>query len=96
MPDEAAQSRTLTIDVTQTHIDNGLEHSTHYCPIALALRDHLTNPIYVNVDERDLSFREAGENIIWSADPPQQARDFIDDFDMNMPVRPFTFEAVFR
>lgn len=78
----------MKIEVTQADISNGMKCSENYCPIALAARRYswlLSTKPYVNNGYMRLDNR--------CYNLPQVAKDFIINFDHNMPVKPFSFEV---
>lgn len=86
--------KTLTINVTQEHIDKGVPGSTCYCPIALALKEYpeVTDvavaeiSICVNINSKPYKFVNRGPNSLYA---------FISRFDARLPVDPFTKTIVF-
>lgn len=86
---------TLTVTVTQKHIDKGVRGACAACPIALAL----------TAQHKDRGRWGVGCGKVWTYDLvdgearntrfyelPKPAREFINAFDGNKPVAPFTFE----
>lgn len=78
--------RTITVCVTQEHINNGRRGLVSCCPIALALRDRI-----------DSCLIEVGQNAVLLNDSsllllPPSAFYFIHAFDKGTPVKPFNFE----
>ena len=83
-------SNSITVSVTQKHINNGNSHSYSSCPVALALRDlgdkysYLVNGAALyNIHHERVAFL------------PGNAICFIQDFDRGLTVYPFTFQVSF-
>jgi hypothetical protein len=81
--------RTITVTVTQAHIDKGDIQSCASCPIALALS--AMGEHYI-VDCAAL-YRNSAGKYDWVARLPDSAIRFINDFDSGFPVEPFAFEV---
>lgn len=80
----------MTISVTQEDIDKGRPNSCGSCPIALAVR-RSTGLLNASVSQsRIISW--GGYKPRLDVETPAQAVDFIELFDSNEPVKPFTFE----
>ena len=78
-----AKKPTLTINVTQEHIDNGVSlHAS--CPIALAIVDTLAKA-GINLPEESVSVDGDEISISISKVPSAKAKAFIDKFDADMP-----------
>ena len=83
----------VTANVEQDHIDNGEATCPDECPIALALYD--MDYIYVYVAEDLITFTVPGigikksKNYICEA-VPTEMEEFIENFDANKDVVPFT------
>ena len=83
----------VTASVEQQHIDNGEPNEPNECPIALALYDD--GYIFANVTEDVITFTvpgrgtERSKNYICEA-LPTEMEEFIEDFDNNADVVPFT------
>jgi len=75
----------MFIKVTQECIDNGLPDEPRACPIALALNKQTGNKWSVGG-----WFATVGKRIY--IDFPDEAIEFIHDFDMGDDVKPFTFK----
>lgn len=80
----------MEISVTKEDIKKGNQGHCRDCPIALAASrafgvDVLVRSRYVAVDAVP-----GGRNAIYSL--PENARNFINNFDNGRPVRPFRFE----
>ena len=75
------------IAVTQAEIDRGERASAANCPVALALKKHLTDP---HVTVTSTQYRnERGD---WCRmENPDAVTRFVLDFDAGRPVKPFTF-----
>lgn len=75
---------TQTINVTQQHIKDGVPGDPHVCPIALAIhqttgRSHVKVEGYLFTIDHGMYFM------------PFSVRNFIDAYDNNEPVQPFSF-----
>ncbi len=77
------------INVTQEDIDNGLRTSSCKCPIARAAKREFGLPALIS-PSFSLFLLKDYENILFSL--PSSARDFINDFDGERPVKPFSFQ----
>jgi hypothetical protein len=86
--------RTITVfcTVTRENITEGEPDSSTMCPIALALGalgySYLVNGVAL------YAWREGKYG--WVADLPAEAIRFIEDFDQESEVKPFTFEVTFN
>lgn len=85
-------STTLTINVTQAHIDAGQRASCSECPVALAM---LAAGIERPRAYGGLLMGVLGGKAV-EAETPNDAFHFICNFDHTCPVRPFKFSADFR
>ena len=81
------------IEVTQKHIENGIRGDECNCAIALALQDeYKTSDVLVEVEDEPMLF--IGDKILELA-TSEMAEDvnlFIQDFDYNNEVKPFTIQ----
>jgi hypothetical protein len=88
---------TLTISVTQDHINNGKKKDCNKCPIALAtmdLLDYEERPfVSVRVDTNTLDVKEEEGQYYTTYYLPQIAKDFIRIFDNENHVEPIEFTA---
>ena len=80
----------MKIEVPQEHIDNGTKNEPCHCPIALSVNETANTETAV-VSGEDFSCGEGDDFREYSL--PQEARDFIKQFDDGELVHPFTFEA---
>lgn len=78
----------LTVNVTQTHIDEGERNSPGLCPIALALDEQ--HPCGGGWRVSMLGARRRGNYP--SLLLPEKASQFVKDFDAGRPVFPFVFD----
>jgi hypothetical protein len=76
--------RKITVDVTYSHIESGICSDGNRCPIALAIREQH------NLDVSVSHF--AVEAYGFDVELPQEAADFVMEFDFDRSVKPFTFE----
>jgi hypothetical protein len=79
--------KTLTINVTQKHIDAGEHCECKSCPVALALKEAGATDVIVGFGQMAFSFNGKGYQI----PAPHAIADFIYHFDKRSPVSPFTF-----
>lgn len=87
--------KTLTVEVTQDDIAAGKPEEALSCPIALAVCRQLGVNAELNADVGTVDV----ENNLWIHDEdisyvyplPDEARDFIANFDIDGPVDPFKF-----
>ena len=81
------------IEVTKKHIENGIRGDECNCAIALALQDeYKTSDVLVEVEDEPMLF--IGDKILELA-TSEMAEDvnlFIQDFDYNNEVKPFTIQ----
>ena len=77
----------LHINVTQDHIDNGVKDNCKQCPVALAIIEQYPDskmvkvfPDYIKIDTNYYNVQES-------------LSDFVFDFDMEEPEKPFAFVA---
>jgi hypothetical protein len=82
----------MIIQVTQKDIDKGLKSSCYECPIAHAFKRKvkIRYGFAVNADSID-HFTKDTKWYIYAL--PKEAKKFIQRFDRDQPVKPFTFEA---
>ena len=78
-----------TINVTQEHIDAGIQSSCKKCPIALALESALGDEYSANVGG---SHFRVGKHRFPGKPLPSVAKRFIQAFDLGFAVSPFSFE----
>ena len=83
----------VTVNVEQQYIDNGEPNDPNECPIALALYDD--GYIFANVTEELITFTVSGRGIERSKNYicealPTEMEEFIENFDANKDVVPFT------
>ena len=85
------------IEVTKKHIENGIRGDECNCAIALALQDeYKTSDVSVEVEDEPMLF--IGDKILELA-TSEMAEDvnlFIQDFDYNNEVKPFTIKVYER
>jgi hypothetical protein len=86
-----AETRTVTIKVTEDHIDNGRRYYCISCPIALAINEHLADGFYASV-HGESSLRVVSEKGgARYAALPRQATQFIHAFDNDRNPDPIEF-----
>jgi hypothetical protein len=80
----------LKIHITTQHIRNGTRESPTSCPIALAVREQLQlkESQWVEVDDYQICLNDAAYYL------SPKACKFVENFDSNKPVKPFSFNAV--
>ena len=83
-----SQNATVTIDVTQEDIDNGVRAMCDKCPIALAIARKIKCDIYVSTFLTRLYYEDLG--LEFSNSTPMYT--FVKNFDQGVPVQPFSFE----
>jgi len=82
----------LEIAVNQVDIENGVRCDTGKCPIALAFKRAVPGALGLQVwdDDEAVSWSdETGK--LWSAELPEEAQDFVINFDAEDPVEPLSF-----
>lgn len=88
---------TLTVSVTQDHIDQGKPGKCRECPIARALLDLFVQGTYVGVAWKDAAIRCSNQpelDRITPVELPLEVIDFIKDFDDDPSwAAPFTFSV---
>jgi hypothetical protein len=84
------------IDVTQEDIDNGIERSCGFCPVALAVRRATDKN--ASVDEEDMQVWEFVDGLrrYEVATTPTEVTIFIKRFDRGMDVQPLSFTVEFQ
>jgi len=80
----------MIINVTQSHINNGIRESCHKCAIALALNDALDNKYYLLVEDV-IHISGLNYNSWITRKINSKIADFIFDFDQGKKVKPFSF-----
>jgi hypothetical protein len=78
---------TLTVRVEQRHIDDGERHSCTRCPIAQALNEQLPGDALWRVSALGARRLDAYRPV----DLPHTALRFVEDFDRERDVQPFSF-----
>lgn len=89
----------LIVEVTQEDIDNGKRRNCSRCPIALALmRKFNLDPSEDSLDAASVGLTIASifpvmhrERKPQYFNMPDEASEFIKDFDSKLPVKPFSF-----
>ena len=83
------------IEVTQQHIDDGMKESCSGCPVALAINELLLESASANVGGTSVAFYTTNDTSALLSFLPQEAANFIREFDCGLPVYPFNFEIEF-
>lgn len=80
--------KSMTVNVTQKHIDEGWPRVCGKCPIALALKENAwTQPMVTHKQIWDCyNYGKTISNL------PPEACEFIEKFDKGEKVEPFSFE----
>lgn len=80
---------TLTIEVTQAHIDKGKPCEACDCPVYWAILDAIPG-----LDPADVAVGPTEVNLALdvTASLPENARHWLDVYDDRRPVKPFTFD----
>jgi lysophospholipid acyltransferase (LPLAT)-like uncharacterized protein len=82
----------MIIQVTQKDIDKGLKSTCYYCPVALAFKRKIKSeiPCGVAVNAKNIHHFHGKS---WDRyNLPKEAKKFIQRFDNDKPVKPFSFE----
>jgi hypothetical protein len=85
-------STTLTINVTQAHIDAGEKKQCARCPVALAMVDAGVTRVFAS----GALLNGLLNGVEVDADPPPEVEQFMFAFDAGQLVSPFGFDAEFR
>lgn len=85
----------MKIQINQEDIDNGLKKSCTECPIARAFY-RITNIKDFNVTCGTIIVFYPPYNRHLHIKIPPEAKEFIYNFDNNMPVKPFEFEISYE
>jgi len=83
----------MKITVTQKDIDKGLKSSCYECPIAHAFKRKVKNQIRYGFAVNSASIEYLTEDMWHRYALPKEAKQFIQRFDCDQPVKPFTFEV---
>jgi hypothetical protein len=83
----------MKINVTQEHIDNGRRNCADACPIALAVKDAEADAAYISVSRDSIFIDKENQSHGILMGLPWSARRFVDNFDHEGCVQPFSFEA---
>lgn len=75
--------RTVVVEVTAEDIAAGVPSNCRSCPIAVAIKRHGFNNPWV--DNSRLCFGQS------EVRPPRAAREFMEEFDAGIDVKPFAF-----
>lgn len=86
-------SATVTVSVTQEHIDHGERMRCNRCPVALAIMDAIPDVSNANVDTLGWAALHYGGSHFAGMALPPEVTDFVLAFDARRPVSPFTFTA---
>lgn len=78
----------ITVKVTETHIKRGKRVHSTFCPVALALKPHLKGKSFGVMYE---SVRIGSHPVEEYFPLSKKVQKFIQKFDNNLPVKPFTF-----
>lgn len=81
---------TITVNVTQAHIDRGTPEHCSRCPIALATLDAIDTVGAIEVDMSYITLRHPGAPDAQYLLPDNAWR-FICHYDTGKPVEPFSF-----
>ncbi|MDE0146418.1 MAG: hypothetical protein OXI53_08890 [Nitrospira sp.] len=93
---------TKTVIVTEAHINRGFRRSYNKCPIALAFNDSgITNrPCRVGLRCIYVDFPTGGRQVglegFYEIQMPPVAQQFVQSFDGNGTVSPFSFEVIYQ
>jgi nitrate/TMAO reductase-like tetraheme cytochrome c subunit len=82
----------MKIIVTQKDIDKGLKSSCYECPIAHAFKRKLKNKVPCGVAVNAENVYHFDGKSLDKYNLPKEAKKFIQRFDNDQPVKPFTFE----
>jgi len=80
------------VTVTAEHIANGERGECMGCPVWLAITDALPGLAYLAVFIQDIQLRPDPDDDDAEVEMPAEVLDFVRDFDLGLPVEPFTFE----
>jgi hypothetical protein len=83
----------MKIEVTQKDIDKGHRSSCYECPIAHAFKRKVKNKIRYGFAVNSECIEYLTKDMWYSYNLPKKAKLFIQRFDRDYPVKPFTFEA---
>jgi len=83
----------MKIKVTQKDIDKGLKSNCYECPIAHAFKRKVKNQIRYGFAVNSEFIEYLTKDMRYSYPLPKEAKLFIQRFDRDHPVKPFTFEA---
>ena len=86
---------TKTINVTQDDIDNGEPACNSACPIALAMQRVFGKDAHVGT-EHFWPWATEFPDMPVTGDLPDEAKDFVRDYDDGLPVEPITFQASYE
>lgn len=81
----------MKVQVTQSHIDKGVQASCYNCPISQSLLEN-------NKELNEVIVKQGSVEMYWKNDGysfyhlPESAMNFIRDFDAGEKVNPFEFE----
>ena len=81
----------MKITVTQDDIDKGMQSNGIHCPVARAIRQHVSLS-YVAVNRWTLYFRRSDAPSYQRTSLPASVNDFIRRYDNRQPVAPFEFD----
>ncbi len=91
-------TRKITVNVTQEHIDSGVQRACEQCPITLAILQAMGLPAQDGPDDVSLGVADVYVDFYYAdfkSMLPQVAIDFIECFDRNRGfVYPFSFQLV--
>ena len=88
----------MLVNVTEKHIACGVRSDCCDCPISLAQKDALeaaglnVNWIRSDAHSTDITLRIGGKSIDYEVVNPPSVGEFMEAFDNDQPVAPFSFE----
>lgn len=80
------------VTVSKRHIDDGKCGSPKRCAVALAIREHVKEGIYVCIEAGQVCFTSYTKADFSRRKLPIEASQFIERFDRMKSVEPITFE----
>lgn len=81
----------MKIRVTRKHIENGEREMTAYCPVALAMVSAGFKGVGVHNDHVEVITKGGRYPTVEYYELPKKVQRFVLDYDMERPVKPFTF-----
>lgn len=82
----------MNITIAAFHINHGHRHNSNICPVALAVCGQVPGAYLVSASHENIHFTVDG--IRKDVPTPRNVKQFMEAYDNNEPVQPFSFELL--